>query len=91
MDGIDRFGSPVQAADMCGLLRWESVEVKVRRPRDGTEVVKVRRRPVNRSTAYAFVDQLPDEFKSRIGTSIKINLTRLQHWLNEGGDREKAA
>lgn len=46
-------------------------------------------RLLNRSTAYAFTSKLPDELKSKVGTSLLINLTRMQHWLNEGGDRPK--
>lgn len=81
MDGFDVWGSPIQAADMVNILEWEEIE------EDG----KKRRKCLNRSTAYAFADRLPDELKSKIGASLKINLTKMQRWLNEGGDRERAA
>ena len=54
---------------------------KIKRGPDG--------RVLNRSTAYAFTSKLPDELKSKVGTSLLINLTRLQDCLNEGGDRPK--
>ncbi len=72
MDNKEYFGSPIQAAEMVGILKRDE-EGKL----------------LNRSTAYAFADRLPDEFKSRIGASVKINLTRMQDWLNEGGDGPK--